>query len=49
MKTFELSERKNKNGRRKFKMVLHEIYPDSCVNDVEQKGEQYHKRHEFAC
>ena len=41
MKTFELSERKNKNGRRKFKMVLHEIYPDSCVNDVEQKGEQY--------
>lgn len=41
MKTFELSERKNKNGRRKFKMVLHEIYPDSCVNDAEQKGEQY--------
>lgn len=41
MKTFELSERKNKNGRRKFKVVLHEIYPDSCVNDAQQKGEQY--------
>lgn len=41
MKTFELSERKNKNGRRKFKMVLHEIYPDSCINEGEHKGEQY--------
>lgn len=38
MKTFEISN-KAKNGRRKFKMVLHVIHPDSCV--VDDIGTEY--------
>lgn len=33
MKLFEVSSRKSKNGRRKFKISLHEIYPDSCIEN----------------
>jgi hypothetical protein len=31
--SFELSEKKKKNGRRPFKAVLHEVYPDSVVEN----------------
>lgn len=41
LKLFEISKRKNKDGRRKIKLVLHEIYPDSCIDEGEQVGTQY--------
>lgn len=41
MKTFEVSSRKNKNGRRKFKVILHEIYPDSCIDELNEVGTIY--------
>lgn len=41
MRNFELSSKRNKNGRRKFKAILYEIFPDSCINEVEQVGTQY--------
>ncbi len=34
MKSFEISSRNSKNGRRHFKVILHEIYPDSCVDEA---------------
>lgn len=43
MKTFELSSRKNKNGRRKFKAILYEIFPDSCVDEVGQVGTMFNE------
>ena len=43
MKTFELSSRKMKNGRRKFKAILYEIFPDSCVDEKEQVGTQFNE------
>lgn len=43
MKTFEISKRKNKNGRRHFSAVLHEIYPDECVDTVNECGTIYNK------
>jgi len=33
LKTFELSNKKKKNGRRPFKVVLYEIFPDDCIVD----------------
>lgn len=39
MKTFELSS-KQKNGRRKFKTILHEIYPDSVVDEATGTGSE---------
>lgn len=30
-KTFELFERESEKGVRRFKVILHEIYPDACV------------------
>lgn len=44
MKTFEIfseSKKKGQNGRRKFKLILHEIYPDSCVDTVNEVGTEY--------
>ena len=38
MKRFELSEKVSSNGQRKFKVILHEIYPDSCVDAVNEVG-----------
>jgi len=35
---FEVSKRKNKNGRRNFKIILHEIYPDECIDIVKGQG-----------
>lgn len=32
MKMFELNGRKRKNGRREFKAILHEVYPNECIN-----------------
>ena len=43
MKLFEVSSRKSKNGRRKFKLILHEIYPDSCIDTVEEVGIIYNE------
>ncbi len=33
LRNFEICEKKDKNGRRRFKMVLHEIFSDSCIDD----------------
>lgn len=33
MKMFELNSRKRKTGRRPFKAILHEVYPDSCIEN----------------
>ncbi len=41
MKLFEVSSRKSKNGRRKFKLILHEIYPDSCIDVNNEVGTIY--------
>ena len=43
MKTFEISKKISKNGRRHFKVILHEIYPDSCVDEVNEVGTQYNE------
>lgn len=43
MKSFELSSRNSKNGRRHFKVILHEIYPDTCVDESEGVGRQYNE------
>jgi hypothetical protein len=41
MKTFELSKKVSKNGRRHFKAILCEIYPDSCVDEVNGVANEY--------
>ena len=44
MKTFEIfSEHKKKgqNGRRKFKMILYQIFPDSCIDEENEVGTLY--------
>lgn len=41
MNTFELSSRKTKTGRRKFKQILYEIYPDECL--VDNTGTEYNQ------
>lgn len=43
MKMFEISSKQNKNGRRKFKAILYRIFPDSCVDEVNQVGTMYNK------
>lgn len=43
MKKFEISSKKDKNGRRKFKVVLHTIHPDSCIDKDDESGTQYNK------
>lgn len=43
MKIFEISSKKNKNGRRRFKAILHTIFPDSCVDEINQVGTLYNK------
>ena len=43
IKTFELSSNELGNGRRKFKIILHEIYPDSCIDTVNEVGTQYNE------
>lgn len=41
MKSFEISSQVNKNGRRHFKAVLYEIFPDSCIDVQNKVGTQY--------
>lgn len=41
MKIIELSNKQSKNGRRKFKVILHRIFPDDCV--VDNLGTQYNE------
>lgn len=43
MKLFELSSKSKKNGRRHFKAVLYKIFPDSCVDEVNQVGTMYNR------
>lgn len=43
MKSFELSTRKTRDGKRKFKAVLCQVYPDSCVDEVNEVGLKYNK------
>lgn len=43
MKMFELSSKKTKNGRRRFKAILYEIFPNSCVDEANQVGTMYNK------
>ena len=43
MKSFELSQKVSKNGRRHFKVILHEIYPDSCVDESTGIATQYNE------
>lgn len=43
MKAFEISSKENKNGRRKFKTILCKIFPDSCVDEVNQVGTEYNE------
>jgi hypothetical protein len=39
LRIIELSNKKPKNGRRKFKAVLHRIFPDECI--VDETGTQH--------
>ena len=41
MRIIELSSKQSKNGRRKFKAILHRIFPDDCV--VDGVGTQYNE------
>ena len=43
MKMFEISSKQNKNGRRKFKVILYKIFPDSCVDETNQVGTNYNQ------
>ena len=43
MNVFEISSKKNKNGRRHFKTILYRIFPDSCVDEVNRVGTKYNK------
>ena len=46
MKTFEIfseSKKKGQNGRRKFKAILYQIFPNSCVDEENEVGTQYNK------
>lgn len=40
MKSFELF---NQNGRRHFRLILHEIYPDSCIDESNGVGTIYNE------
>lgn len=41
MKLFELSNKVKSNGRRRFKAILYRIFPDSCVDEINQVGTMY--------
>lgn len=43
MKIFELSSKQNQNGRREFKMLLYRIFPDDCIDEVNEVGTQYNE------
>lgn len=43
MKTFEIfsEKKKGQNGRRRFKVVLYKIHPDSCIDTQNEVGTEY--------
>lgn len=43
MKTFEIfsETKKGQNGRRKFRAILYQIYPDSCIDEANEVGTDY--------
>lgn len=41
VKSFEISSRSMKNGRRKFKVILCEVFPDSSVDETNEVGTKY--------
>ena len=43
MKTFEIfnETKKGQNGRRKFKAILYQIYPDDCIDEDNEVGTEY--------
>ena len=44
MKAFEIfseSKKKGQNGRRKFKVILYKIHPDSCIDEKNEVGTEY--------
>lgn len=43
MKRFELSSRSMKNGRRKFKVVLCEVFPESTIDEANKVGTKFNK------
>lgn len=43
MRQFEISSKKSKNGRRKFKAILYTIFPDSCVDEENQVGTEFNR------
>jgi hypothetical protein len=43
MKKFEIFSKKDENGRRNFKLILCEIFPDSCVDEVNEVGTMFNK------
>lgn len=43
MRTFELSKRNTKTGRRKFKVILCEVFPESTIDEVNQVGTKYNR------
>lgn len=47
MKTFELfnesKKKKGQNGRRKFKAILYQIYPESCIDLTNEVGTEYNR------
>ena len=47
MNTFELfnesKKRKGQNGRRKFKAVLYEIYPEDCIDTENEVGTKFNR------
>ena len=43
MKSFELSSKVSNNGRRHFKVILFELHPDSCVDEVNGVAKQFNK------
>lgn len=43
MKSFELSTKANRDGKRKFKQILYTIFPDSCVDEVKEAGTEFNR------
>lgn len=43
MKIFELSKKEAPNGRRKFKILLYQIFPDDCIDEENEVGTQYNE------
>jgi len=43
LKTFEISNKQERNGRRNFKVILHRVFPDDCVDEVQEAGTMYNE------